>query len=149
MPSRVIRSLACAVVVLGTVVGTRPALAQPTLLKQSAENMLMGPLDALVAPYTAWQTLQMNMEPDMPTGGKVFTNLIGIPYNWGTYIVLGGFRFAAGVFGIPIGLALWPVNEFHPVHVGPLFDTSEAGALVDAKTPVMDFKFGGRWLTAR
>jgi len=149
MLSRVIRSLACAVVVLGAVFAARPAMAQPKLLKQSTENMLMGPLDALVAPYTAWQTLQLNMEPDMSTGGKIFTNTIGFPYNWGTYIVLGGFRFAAGVFGIPLGLALWPVNEYRPVHVGPLFDTSEAGALVDKKTSVLDFKFGGRWLTAR
>jgi hypothetical protein len=149
MPSRAIRSFACALVVLGAVLGARPALAQPTLLKESTQNILMGPLDAFVAPYTAWETLQLNMEPDMSTGGKITTDVIGFPYNWGTYVVLGGFRLAAGVFGIPIGLALWPVNAFHPVHVGPLFDTSESAALVDAKTSVMDFKFGGRWLTAR
>jgi hypothetical protein len=149
MPSRAIRSLVCALVALGAVSAARPALAQPTLLKQSTENILMGPLDALVAPYTAYDTLRMNMEPDMSTGAKIATGIVGFPYNWGTYIVLGGFRLAAGVFGIPIGLVLWPVNAFHPVRVGPLFDTSEAAALVDTKTPVLDFKFGGRWLTAR
>ncbi|HWP64697.1 MAG TPA: hypothetical protein VNO26_02140 [Candidatus Limnocylindria bacterium] len=149
MPSRAIRSLAIALVALAALVAARPAAAQPTLLKRSVENMLMGPLDAIVAPYTAWVTLQHNMPADTSTGGKVATSVIGVPYNWGTYIVLGGFRFAAGVFGIPIGLVLWPVNEFHEVRLGSLFDTSEAGALVDVETPVLDFKFGGRWLTAR
>ena len=149
MLSRGICSFVCALIALGAVLGARPAMAQPTLLKQSAENILMGPLDAVLSPYTAVDTLRVNTESDMPTGGKVVTYFFGIPYNTGTYLVLGGFRLAAGVFGVPIGLALWPVNAFHPVHVGPLFDTSEASALVDTKTPVMDFKFGGRWLTAR
>lgn len=149
MPPRWIRSLGCFVVVLGVGFWTAPAAAQPSMLKRSAENILMAPLDALVAPYTAWTTLDQNMESLESTGAKVATGIIGFPYNFVTYVVLGGFREASGVFGVPIGLVLWPVNAFHKVELGPFFDTSEAGALVDAKTSVMDFKFGGRWLAAR
>jgi hypothetical protein len=149
MPSRWIRSLGCPLVALGIALSAAPAGAQPSLLKRSAENILMAPLDAVVAPYTAWTTLEQNMESLDSTGSKVTTAIIGIPYNWGTYVVLGGFRFASGVFGIPIGLVLWPVNAFHKVELSPFFDTSESGALVDVKTSVMDFKFGGRWLAPR
>jgi hypothetical protein len=149
MPSRRIRLLGCSLVVLGVTLCAGPAGAQPSMLKHSAENMLMAPLDALVSPYTAWTTLDQNMESLESTGGKVATGIIGVPYNWLTYLVLAGFREAAGVFGVPIGLALWPVNAFHKIELSPFFDTSESGALVDAKTSVMEFKFGGRWLAAR
>ena len=148
MKSRRLSVLICSLVMLGVVSWAASAAAQPVMFKRSAENMLMGPLDALVAPYTAWTTLDQNMEELNSTGAKVATAIVGIPYNWGTYVVLGGFRFAAGVFEFPIGLVLWPVNAFHKVELGPFFDASESGALVDVETPVLDFKFGGRWLAA-
>ena len=149
MPSRWIRLLGRSLVVLGIAISASPAGAQPSLLKRSAENLLMAPLDAVVSPYTAWTTLDQNMESLESTGGKVMTGIIGMPYNWITYLVLAGFREAAGVFELPIGLVLWPVNAFHKIELSPFFDTSESGALVDAKTSVMEFKFGGRWLAAR
>ena len=149
MPSRWIRLLGCLLVVLGVALWAGPAQAQPKLLKRSAENMRMAPLDALVAPYTAWTTLDQNMETVESTGGKVMTTALGVPYNWGTYVILAGFREAAGIAELTLGLLLWPVNAFHPVELSPFFDTSESAALVDAKTSVMEFKFGGRWLAAR
>jgi hypothetical protein len=150
MPSRRILTVARSLVVLGAVLSALPAAAaQPIVLKRSAENLSMAPLDAVVSPYTAWETLDRNLAPVESTGGKVATGIIGYPYYLGTYLVLAGFRFAAGIAELPIGAVLWPVNAFHRVEVGPFFDTSEAGALVDKHTEVMDFKFGGRWLTAR
>jgi hypothetical protein len=148
MHSRRIRLLVVSLLALGVGLWARPASAQPSMLKRSAENVLMAPLDAIVSPYTAWDTLDQNMESDQSTGGRVATSIIGFPYNWGLYLVLAGFRGAAGVFELPIGLLLWPVNAFHKVELAPFFDTAESGALVDAKTSVMEFKFGGRWLAA-
>jgi hypothetical protein len=149
MHSRRIWSIVCSLLVLGAGLWARPASAQPSMLKRSAENMLMAPLDALVSPYTAWDTLDQNMESEQSTGSRVATSIIGFPYNWALYLVLAGFREAAGIAELPIGLALWPVNAFHKVELAPFFDTAESAALVDAKTSAMEFKFGGRWLAAR
>jgi hypothetical protein len=149
MNSRRIRLLVVSLLVLGAGLWARPASAQPSMLKRSAENILMAPLDAIVSPYTAWDTLDHNMEGEKSTGARVATSIVGFPYNLLLYVVLAGFRGAAGVTELPIGLVLWPVNAFHKVEVAPFFDTTEASALVDAKTSVMEFKFGGRWLTAR
>jgi len=149
MHSRRILLLVVTLLVLGAGLRARPASAQPSMLKRSAENVLMAPLDAIVSPYTAWNTLDQNMESDQSTGGRIATSIIGVPYNFMTYLVLAGFREAAGILELPIGLVLWPVNAFHKVELAPFFDTAESSALVDAKTSVMEFKFGGRWLAAR
>jgi hypothetical protein len=149
MYSHRIRLLVFSLLVLGTGLWARPASAQPSMLKRSAENVLMAPLDAIVSPYTAWDTLDQNMATDQSTGGRIATSMVGLPYNFMTYLVLAGFREAAGILELPIGLVLWPVNAFHKVEVSPFFDTAESAALVDAKTSFMEFKFGGRWLAAR
>ena len=149
MESRRLHLLLGALAVVVALVAAQPAAAQPVLLKRSAENMLMAPLDAVVSPYTAWKTFDQNVQTMESTGGKVATGIVGYPYYWGLYLILAGFREAAGIAELPIGLILWPVNAVTRVELGPFFDTSEAGALVEAETPVMDFKFGGRWLTSR
>lgn len=149
MESRRLHLLLGALAVVVALATAHPAAAQPVLLKRSAENMLMAPLDAVVSPYTAWKTFDKNVQTMESTGGKVTTGIVGLPYYWGLYLVLAGFREAAGIAELPIGLALWPVNAFKKVELGPFFDSAEAGALVDAQTSVMNFKFGGRWLTSR
>jgi hypothetical protein len=145
-PRRVVL-FACSLVALGVAVGVRPACAQAKGVQRSVANILMAPLDLVVSPYTTWQTLDQNLESVESTGGKVAAGIVGYPFTWALYLVLGGFREAAGAAELPVSLALWPVNAFTPVELSPFFDASEAGALVDAKTSVMEFKFGGRWLS--
>lgn len=147
MHSRRILSLACALGIVAVTLGARPAFAQADAVVRSMENMLMGPLDAVVSPYTAWKTLDENMASVETTGGKVATGIVGYPYTWTLYLVLAGYRCAAGLVEYPVATALWSVSAFKKVELSPFFDTSEAAALVDAQTSVMNFKFGGRWLS--
>jgi hypothetical protein len=149
MHARRILLLAGVLGVLITTLGVRPASAQPAMMKRGVENMLMAPLDAIVSPYTTWITLDQNLESLESTGGKVATGIVGYPYTWFLYLVLAGFREAAGIVELPIGLALWPVDAIKPIQLSPFFDSSEAPALGNAKTSVLDFKFGGRWLSTR
>jgi hypothetical protein len=127
----------------------RPAAAQSAAVKRAVENILLAPLDFVVAPVTAYKTLDVNMETTMEsTGGRVTTGIFGYPLVLGAYGVLAGFREAAGIIELPVGLALWPVNAFHKVSVSAFFDEGEAAALVDVPSSAFHLKFGTRYLAA-
>lgn len=134
--------------VLGATFGAAPALAQAKAVQRSLENITMAPLDFLVSPYTAGQSVAKGLDAVETTGGKVMTSMIGYPYYLGLYVVLAGFRESAGLIELPVSLALWPVNAAGKhVELSPFFDTSEAPALVDIPSPHFNTKFGGEWLS--
>jgi hypothetical protein len=147
MDSRLPIVVAAALSLVAPWLAARPALAQAVVVKRGFENVVQAPLDGIVAPYTAWKTLEASLEQVESPGGKVLTGAVGYPYYLGFYALLAGFREAAGLIETPLGLALWPVNAFTPVTFSPFFDVTEAPALVDRPSRFFDVKFGGRWLS--
>jgi hypothetical protein len=138
--------LGCALV-LGATFGAAPALAQAKAVQRSLENITMAPLDFLVSPYTAGQSVAKGLDAVETTCGKVMTSIVGYPYYLGLYVVLAGFRETAGLLELPVSLVLWPVNSWKRVELSPFFDTSEAPALVDIPSAHFNTKFGGEWLS--
>ncbi len=123
-----------------------PAAATPGTLKRSIENLTLFPLDLVLAPVVAGQSIVRNMqEIDDSTGVRIAYPLPGFVWNM---FVQGGaavLRGMTGVLELPPGLVLL----FTDADMDPLFDPAdEQDALVDYETPVYWVKFGINYTTS-
>lgn len=145
---RILLGLLTLVCVLG-LPWARQAGAQAASVKRSFENITQAPLDLLVAPVTAYQTLDINTEDAVQSkGARVTTRIVGYPFVLWLYGILAGFREAAGIAELPVGLVLWPINAFHKVELTPFFDPSEAHAMLERPGPAYSVTIGGRYLAS-
>lgn len=99
-----------------------PAAATTTVLKRAFENMPQGVGDVVLSPYTAGQTLYINMttiEDTLPV--RIAYCVPG--YLWNVMSNTGGglIRMLTGVLELPTGLVLL----FSDAEMEPLFDPAE------------------------
>jgi len=118
-----------------------PAWATPATLKRSIENITQAPLDLLVAPYIAGESIVRNMqEIDDTLGVRIAYPIPG--YVWNLLVQVGTpvLREMTGVLEFVPGL----VVAFTHADLDPLFDPVEDNdALVDYdEIPFYRIKFG-------
>jgi hypothetical protein len=123
--------MASGLLVLSLVVAG-PAAAQPATMLNGVENVSMSPIDALLAPVIAVQTIQANTsETRIGPVGKTIAYGIGTPWVWVLQEVLTGARIVSGLSEIGLGLVLTPVSLFKDVPERQLFDATTSLPMVD------------------
>jgi len=117
-----------------------PVLASPETLKRSAGNILFAPLDIVLAPVVAGQSLANNMrETDDPRWMRAAYAIPGYAWLVGAQLGGGVIREIGGLLELLPGLGLL----FFEADLDPLFDPAESGkALVEAETRPLNIKFG-------
>lgn len=117
-----------------------PAGATPDTLRRSVGNILMAPLDFVLAPYVATKAVVNNVRDiDDTTGVRVAWFLPALV--WNTGMQLGGamLRELAGLIEFVPGLGLVPFEA----DMDPLYAPAERSeALVDIETTPLWIKFG-------
>ena len=123
-----------------------PVSAQPATMLNGVENIAMAPVDVVLAPAVAFQTVQSNLEPaGMGTFGRATTTLFGVPWIWTLQNVLTGARIVSGLGEIGLGLALTPVSLFKDVPERQLFDATTSSPMVDRQAG-FDVVFGSHYI---
>jgi len=124
--------------------------AQVSMMRRGAENIVMAPVDLVLAPVVVVNMLkkgvgEAEMEPVLAGAtygaGAVFLSIFQLG--------VVGFRLAAGVIELPGGLLLWPVNGATGFETPALFDIQNVDAIIRRETPNFDFVGGGYYLWGR
>ena len=123
-----------------------PAAATPDTLKRSIENLSQWPLDLVLSPIVAGQTVYTNLNDieDSP-GVRLVYPVPG--YFWTMFVQAGAsvLRGMTGLIEFPVGLAIL----FTDAEFDPIFDPAdEQDALVDFETDFYWVKFGINYTTA-
>jgi len=135
--SRVAAS-ALALALLAGAPGTAHATGET--LKRASSNLLMAPLDIVLAPIVAGKTIITNMrEIDDTVPVRVFYAIPGYMFLTGVQLGAGTIRAITGVLEFVPGLGLL----FFDADLDPLYAPVERGdALVDYDTRFLNVKFG-------
>lgn len=132
------------VAVLGLVVPN--ASAQPATMLNGVENVSMAPVDVVLAPVVAVQTIRTNLEQArLGTAGQVGATVIGVPWIWVLQNVLTGARIVSGLGEIGLGLVLTPASLFTDVPERQLFDATTASPMVNREGG-FDVVFGAHYI---
>lgn len=117
-----------------------PADASPETLKRGLGNILFAPLDLVLSPVVAGQTIYRNLETsEDPLGSKIAYPLPGWIWNTGVQAGASVIRGVTGLMEVPPGLAL----VFFETDIEPLFDPVErSAAMVDRGGDIFTVKFG-------
>jgi hypothetical protein len=120
-----------------------PASAGRWTFQRAAGNILMAPLDLVLAPYVGTQTIVNNLQDiDDTTGVRIGWVVPGLVWNTGMQIGGALMRELVGLVELGPGLLLLPFEgEMDPLYAPP--ERSEA--LVDYETDYLWVKFGVRY----
>jgi len=133
-------------VLVAVAVNAPSAIAQPATMLNGVENIAMSPVDVVLAPVVAVQTVQSNIEAArVGTGGKIAAWGLGIPWIWTLQNVLTGARIVSGFAEIGLGLALTPVSFFKDVPERQIFDATTASPMVN-REGAFDVVFGSHYI---
>jgi hypothetical protein len=116
-------------------IGAAPrADASPDVLRRSFGNMIGGPLDMALSPFTGILTLSRNLEEiEDSTAVRVTYALPGWIWLTGLNFFSGGIRTVTGGLEVLPGIVLFPFET----DIEPLFDPVEdAGALIELDNPL-------------
>jgi len=143
----VIRRCCLLLLVLTVVVAplhARPALADRTsTLRRASENIVQGPLDMVLSPVVAGDTLVRNIDAaDYNIGATSIVAFVGYPALLFVTAWAAGFRMWSGLLEFPVGLGLLVSKSFSDWEPAPFFETEREPALVDAPNDIFGFKFG-------
>jgi len=115
----------------------RTASAGGEMLKHGVESLIAAPLEFLVSPYVAGDTLNSNLTTQhYSIGGKIAFAVPGFTWLLMAQVCMASGRAVAGIVEVPYGLALL-VTPFDP---DPLLDLENEPALVEH--PTEPFRFG-------
>ena len=129
-----------------SVVVAAPAVAQPATMLNGVENVTMAPVDAVLAPVVAVQSVRTNLqEARMGPVGQSITMLVGVPWIWALQNVLTGARIVSGIGEMGLGLALTPASLFTDVDERQLFDATTSAPMVN-RQGAFDVVFGSHYI---
>ncbi len=111
-----------------------PAQASPDTLRRGVSNIVGGPLDMVLSPFTAVTTVATNLQDiDDTSAVRVVYAVPGIVWLTGLNFGSGGIRFFTGGLELPPGVILFPFER----DVDTLFDpVDDAGSLIDLENPI-------------
>ena len=137
--------LACGAAVALLAIAAAPAAATPATLKRSVENMTQWPLDLVLSPYVAGNSIYQNMQSETDTTAvKIAYPVPG--YAWNLMVQVGAsvLRGVTGVIEFVPGVILLPLDaEFDPLY-DPVEDNP---AVVEYDNPVYRLRFGVTYTT--
>ena len=141
VPRRLAARLALvgAVFALGFMISS-PVSASPETLKRSVENLTQWPLDLVLSPVVAGQTVYTNLQ-DIDDSDAVRVAYTVPGFAWITFVQLGAacLRGVTGALELLPGIGLL----FFETDLDPLYDPPvDNEALVNFENPVYTFKFG-------
>ena len=141
VPRRLVARLALVGAVLALVfMVSSPVSASPQTLKRSVENLTLWPLDLVLSPVVAGQTVYTNLR-DIDDSDAVRVAYTVPGFAWVTFVQMGAacLRGLTGVLEFLPGLGLLPFEA----DLDPLFDPAvDNEALVNFENPVYNLKFG-------
>ena len=141
VPRRFVARLALVGAVLALVfMVSSPVSASPQTLKRSVENLTQWPLDLVLSPVVAGQTVYTNLR-DVDDSDAVRVAYTVPGFAWVTFVQMGAacLRGLTGVLEFVPGLGL----VFFEADLDPLFPpAADNEALVNFENPVYNFKFG-------
>jgi len=121
------------------------AQAAGETLKRAASHLVCAPLDFVLSPVVAAQTLWRDWDTQGDTPAVKAAYLVP-GFFWLTAVQMGGsaLREVTGFLELLPGIGLWTASAFgSELELDPLFVPAERGsALVDRDTPVLHLKFG-------
>ena len=123
-----------------------PVSAGPETLKRSVENLTLWPLDLVLSPVVAGQTVYTNLQ-DIGDSTAVRIAYPVPGFVWVTFVQTGTavLRGVAGAFELLPGIGLLPFDA----ELDPIFDPVEDNeALVEFDWPVYRLKFGVNYTSA-
>lgn len=138
--ARHLRAVAVVAVLAAASAVTSPALASPETLKRSVTNIAFAPLDIVLAPVVAGQTIYNNMRDiDDSRWVRIVYPIPGFVWTTGTQIGGGILREITGLIELLPGLGL----VFLEADLQPLYDPVERGeGLIDIETDNFAIKIG-------
>ena len=147
LPRRFVARLALVGAVLALVfMVSSPVSASPQTLKRSVENLTQWPLDLVLSPVVAGQTVYTNLR-DIDDSDAVRVAYTVPGFAWVTFVQMGAacLRGLTGVLEFLPGLGL----VFFEADLDPLFPPAvDNEALVNFENPVYNFKFGVGYTSA-
>ena len=147
LPRRFVARLALVGAVLALVfMVSSPVSASPQTLKRSVENLTQWPLDLVLSPVVAGQTVYTNLR-DIDNSDAVRVAYTVPGFAWVTFVQMGAacLRGLTGVLEFLPGLGL----VFFEADLDPLFPPAvDNEALVNFENPVYNFKFGVGYTSA-
>ena len=122
-----------------------PAQATYETLKRSLGNILFAPVDLLLSPVVAMNTIYNNLrDVDDTLMVRVAYVPAGVGWNTGNQALAAIIREITGLIEFVPGLLVFPLEA----DLDPLFAPVERGnALVDVETPALRFKLGVDYTT--
>ena len=123
-----------------------PASASPETLKRATSNVLFGPIDVVLSPFTAAHALYLGLrdQDDAPSVRIIWT-LPGYAWNFGVQAAAGSLRTLAGLIEFLPGVGLF----FFDADLNAIFaPVDRADAWVDVETPPLYVKFGVNYTAA-
>lgn len=113
-----------------------PAAGSPRTLKRSVSNLVQGPLDVLLSPVVAGDTLITNLRDiDDTMAVRVVYTVPGYFWLWGMEIGGGLLRMATGAIELVPGILLLPFEA----DIDELFDpVSRADAMFEFENPLSE-----------
>mgnify|MGYP001824630885 CR=1 FL=1 len=122
-----------------------PAAATYETLKRSLGNILFGPVDIVLAPVVATNTLYNNLRDiDDSVGVRAVYVPFGIAWNTGVQAMAGVVREIAGLIEFVPGLIVLPLEADLDAIYAPI---ERGNALIDQDTPALRFKIGVDYMT--
>lgn len=112
-----------------------PASATPDTLRRAFSNIVGGPMDMVLSPFSGAMTLATNIRDiEDSTAVRVVYALPGFVWLTGLNFGSGGIRLVTGALEVVPGLILFPLDTY----LDPLFDPVEdAGGLIDIENPII------------
>ncbi len=122
-----------------------PAQATYETLRRSLGNILFGPVDLLLSPVVAMNTIYNNLrDVDDSLGVRVVYVPMGVGWNTGIQAMAAILRELTGLIELVPGVLVFPLEA----DLDPLFAPVERGnALVDLETPALRIKIGVDYTT--
>ena len=146
-PSRITRLGALLGIGAALLLVASPAAATPETLKRSLQNILFAPLDFVLAPIVAANTIVENIpDSDDMLAAKIIFFIPGLGWNTGVTTMAAIIRMTTGTLELLPGVGLF----FLSGDLDPIYAPIERGnALVDYETRSIHFKFGVDYTTRR
>jgi hypothetical protein len=133
------------IALLAVLLSASPAAATYETLKRSLGNILFGPVDLVLAPVVATNTMYNNLRDiDDSTGVRAVFVPMGIGWNTTVQAMAGVVREIAGLIEFVPGLIVLPLEADLDAIYAPI---ERGNALIDRDTAALRFKIGVDYMT--
>ena len=116
-------------------------------LVRASQNVVLGPVDFVLTPIVTMDSIKYTSDTREYTGMQTFFYApIAIIWIGGLNLAVSGIRSVAGLFELPVGLAVLGTKSFWDWEPEPFFDTSGNPAMFEEETDDLKWRFGVQYI---